>query len=151
MKTARSPAAALAALLLAGCGEATVTALVLPVVPDNGPQFIAAQQAMLDIGCGIPGCHAAIVGNFKVTANPKDPITLDDEYTLTKAFVDLATPDQSPLLTAALAGNPESHVACFKNTEGCAWQIITAWIAGDPPAESVDCTPTASACFSGGE
>lgn len=142
---------ALAALLLTACGEATVTGLVLPVVPDNGAQFLVAQQAMLDIGCGIPGCHATIVGNFQITANPKAPAALDEEYSLTKRFIDLDDPDASVLLTAALASNTQNHVACFKDGEGCAWQIITAWIAGDPPADSVDCTPTPSACFAGGE
>lgn len=138
------------ALALAACGEATVTGLVLPVVPDNGPQFVAAQQAMVTIGCNIPGCHGAIVGNFKVTPNPKDPIALDEEYTLTKPFIDLDAPDDSVLLTAALVGNPGNHVPCFKDAEGCAWQIVTTWIAGGD-ATAVACTPTEGACFKGGE
>ncbi|MCB9527670.1 MAG: hypothetical protein H6701_04595 [Myxococcales bacterium] len=134
------------ALALAACGEATVTGLALPIVPDNGAQFVAAQQAMVTIGCALPGCHATIVGNFKVTANPKDPVALDAEYTLTKAFIDLDAPDASVLLTAALVGNPDRHQPCFKDTQGCAWQIVTTWIAGGDAA-AVACTPTEGACF----
>lgn len=145
-------AAAFTLLPLLGCGEGTVTGLVLPVVPDNGPQFIAAQQAMITLGCSIPGCHAAIVGNFKVTANPKDAATLDEEYGLAKALIDLDAPGESVLITAALAGRAGAgHPVCFADTEGCAWQVITAWIAGDPPADGIDCTPTANACFTGGD
>lgn len=143
--------AALAVGVLAGCGEGAVTGLVLPVVPDNGAQFVAAQQAMVAVGCGLSGCHEAIVGNFKVTANPKSPATLDDEYTITKPFIDLDAPDDSRLLTVALAGVAQGHVICFADTEGCTWQIVTAWIAGEPPADAIDCTPTPSACFTGGE
>lgn len=135
---------------LTGCGEGTVTDVLVPIAVDNGPQFIAAQNAMIAVGCGIAGCHAAIVGNFKVTPNPKDPVTLDDEYSLTRPFLDLDTPDESVLLTAALVGNVGRHVPCFVNREGCAWQIVTAWIAGEA-ADAVGCTPKANACLSGGE
>lgn len=144
-------AAALASLMaLIGCGEGTVTDLLLPISVDNGPQFIAAQNAMIEIGCGAAGCHGAIIGNFKVTPNPKDPVTLDDEYSLTRPFLDLNNPDESVLLTAALVGNPDRHVPCFVDREGCAWQIVTAWIAGEA-ADAVGCTPTTNACRLGGE
>lgn len=148
-------AAALAGLVaLIGCGEGTVTDVLVPIVVDNGPQFIAAQNAMIEVGCGAAGCHAMIVGNFKVTPNPednpKDAVTLDDEYSLTRPFLDLDNPDESVLLTAALVGNVGRHVPCFVDREGCAWQIVTAWIAGEA-ADAVGCTPKANACFSGGE
>lgn len=145
-------AAVLAASMLGACGEGEVTGLVLPVVPDNGPQFVAAQQAMVAVGCGLTGCHEMVVANFKVTANPKAASALDSEYSLTRPFVDLDAPAESALLTVALTGvAPPGHPVCFADTEGCAWQIVTAWIAGEPAADSIDCEPTPSACFTGGD
>lgn len=148
-------------LTLGGCGEGEVTTLILPVSPDNTTQFEAAQGAMLDVGCGIQGCHGTIVGNFQVTG---EPATRQDEYLLTKPLIDQELPDQSDLLRVALAGDPAAvgHPVCFANTEGCAWRIVTAWIA-DPPEDAPDgtpllatsiaetCTPQASACFTGGD
>ena len=141
------------AFALGSCGQGEVTTLLLPVSPDNTTEFIAAQQSMLTIGCGIVGCHGTIVGNFQVT---DDPATRQDEYLLAKPLVDQAAPDDSALLRVALAGDPAAvgHPICFKDTEGCAWQIITAWIAdGDPTASAVamDCVPTENACRTGGD
>lgn len=163
IRSALGVAAALALGGAWGCGEGEVTGLVLPVLPDNGEQFVAAQQAMLDIGCSLPGCHGAIVGNFKVSA---DPGARGEEYLLTKPFVDLRDPDASLLLRKALAQDPAAvgHAICFANTEGCAWRIITAWIRegtfdvdadGNPlvsaTAVAAECTPTPNACRTGGD
>lgn len=139
---------------LAGCGEGEVTTLVLPVSPDNGTEFVAAQQAMLTIGCGIAGCHGTIVGNFQVS---EDPGARQDEYLLTKALIDQAAPGDSALLRVALAGDPAAvgHPICFANTEGCAWRVITAWITDDDAelasAIAATCSPTETACFAGGD
>ncbi len=137
-----------------GCGEGEVTTLVLPVSPDNGPEFIVAQQAMLTVGCGIGGCHATTVGNFQVSENAA---TRQDEYLMAKGVIDQAAPGESALLRVALAGDPAAvgHPICFANTDGCAWGIITAWIADDDAALASSiaktCTPTESACFAGGD
>lgn len=147
----------LAAGLLAGCGEGEVTTLVLPVSPDNGEQFVAARQAMLTVGCGIVGCHATIVGNFQVTDQPG---AQQDEYLMAKKVIDQEAPGESVLLTVALADHPTQvnrHPACFANTEGCAWRILTAWISdpADPEATASaiaeTCTPLELACRQGGD
>lgn len=138
---------------LLGCGEGEVTTLILPVSPDNTDEFGVAQQALLTVGCGIAGCHASIVGNFQVTG---DIASRQDEYVLTRPLIDQAAPAESPLLRVALAGDPAAagHPICFANTDGCAWQIVTAWIADGellPSAVAAGCTPTQTACFSGGD
>lgn len=144
---------------LVGCGEGEVTTLVLPVSPDNTIEFDAAQQSMLTLGCGIVGCHGTIVGNFQVTGAPA---TRQDEYLLTKPLIDQEMPGDSALLRVALAGDPASvgHPVCFADMDGCAWRVISAWIADpdpDPTAAvlasevAAECTPTANACFAGGD
>lgn len=149
--------------LASACGEGEVTTLVLPVVPDNGEQFGVAQQAMIAVGCGLAGCHSAIVGNFKVTGEPG---ARDDEYLLTKAAIDLENPEDSRLLRVALAGDPAAvgHPICYAGPTGCAWQILSAWIRGgtfeedqagnplQPPSMiAAGCMPTPNACFTGGD
>jgi len=147
-------AAVVVSMALAGCGEGEVTTLILPVSPDNGPEFAVAQRAMLTMGCGIVGCHATTVGNFQVSGEPG---AVQDEYLLSKAAIDQAAPGDSVLLRVALTGDPIAvgrHPFCFANTEGCGWRIITAWIAdGEPTASAVAdmCPVTDGACFSGGD
>lgn len=160
---ARAAVAIAAVVTLGGCGEGSVTALALEVRPDNRGEFAAAQQAMLAVGCGQSFCHAAIVGNFKVTGGAA---ASDEEYQLAKAFVNLDDPEQSLLLRVALAGDPAAvgHPICFAGTTGCAWQVLSAWIRqgtfdqdqdGMPliaPSELLpQCAPTPNACNLGGD
>lgn len=162
-RVARAALALAGLAALGGCGEGSVTALVLEVRPDNRGEFAAAQQAMIAIGCGQSFCHAAIVGNFKVTGGAA---ASDEEYQLAKSFVDLENPEDSLLLRVALAGDPAAvgHPICFAGTTGCAWQVLSAWIRegtfeqdqdGMPliPASELlpQCAPTANACNLGGD
>lgn len=156
-------ALALGAVGLVGCGEGEVTALALEVIPDNQADFIAAQQAMLAIGCGQAFCHAVTQGNFKITGEAG---ARDAEYQSAKAAVDLENPEDSILLRVALAGDPAAvgHPICFAGTTGCAWRVVSAWIRGGtfevdqdgqpliPAAELLsECMPTENACNLGGD
>lgn len=143
----------LAALTIAGCGE--VEALVFPERPVSGEVFAAAQDALITVGCSFNGgCHTNIIGNFQVTPNPKGDAALDDEFQITKPFIDLNTPIESELITVALVGAPGTHTKCFADADACAVQKIVAWLeyseTGNSPAPAdIDCQPIADACFSG--
>ena len=136
------------------CGEAKV--IEFSQRP-NRAAFTDAQETLLKIGCASDGtgCHAVLVGDFKVSPFPKEPGDLDTEFVLTKPFLDLDEPENSILMRTALKDDPEAlgHPICFENTETCAFRRLSAWIAysvqGD---ESMDeaCPPTdviENACF----
>jgi hypothetical protein len=125
----------------AGCGE--VESLVLEVRPSQS-EFDDVQTQMLELGCGVPGCHAVVVGNFQVTEPPKSGAQRETEYLLTKAHVNLDAPEQSKLLRIALAGDPEQigHPACYPTDCSCAYQAIYNWIAAPITVDCPgDCVP----------
>ena len=117
-------------VLVVGCGQ--VESLTLPQRPPRD-QFESVQKTMLKLGCSLDGtgCHAVLVGDFKVTPFPKAPNVIDSEFTLTKAFIDLETPDESTLLRSALQGDPRAlgHPICFDATDNCGFKRILAWVA----------------------
>ena len=120
---------ALVASLGAGCGE--VEALVFPERPDNGEAFVAAQDALIAVGCSLNGgCHTNIIGNFKVTPNPKGGAALDEEFQITKPFIDLEDPAASDLPGVATVGDPraQTHIKCFAGPDDCAAQVVVGWL-----------------------
>ena len=124
-----------------GCGE--VESLVLEVRPSQS-EFDAVQTQLLELGCGVRGCHAVVVGNFQVTEPPKSGAQREAEYLLTKGHVNLDAPEQSKLLTIALVGHPEQigHPACYPTECSCAYQAIYNWIAAPITADCPDeCVP----------
>jgi len=144
----------LAGLFAVGCGEAEL--IELPTRPDRA-SFEEMQETLITIGCsaGGGGCHAVLVGNFKVADFPKAPAVTETEYILTKPFVDLDTAEESVLIRTAVRDDPLAlgHAICFENLESCSARRILAWInytgEGDqtmdeacPPEEMIE-----NACF----
>ena len=141
-------------MLSIGCGEAEV--IELPTRPDRA-SFDEMQETLITIGCsaGGGGCHAVLVGNFKVADFPKAPGVSETEYILTKPFLDLATAEESVLIRTAVRDDPLAlgHVICFENLDSCSARRIVAWInyAGEgdetmdeacPPEDMIE-----NACF----
>ena len=124
-------------LIVVGCGEAKV--IEFSQRP-NRELFTDAQETMLKIGCASDGtgCHAVLVGNFKVSPFPKPPGDLDNEFVLTKPFIDLDEPTNSLLMRVALQDDPEAvgHAICFSNADSCAFRRLRAWIAYETPNDS---------------
>lgn len=134
------------------CGEAEE--ITIPTRPDR-TSFDDAQETMLTIGCGVAGCHAVLVGDFKLTEFPKSPTSSESEYLLTKPFLDLEDAENSLLMRTALQDDPNAlgHAICFDSVDSCAFRRLVAWINftadGDqtmeeacPSAEIID-----NACF----
>lgn len=117
-------------MVLFGCGQ--VESLKLPQRPPR-EQFESVQKTMLKLGCSLDGsgCHAVLVGDFKVAPFPKAPNVIDAEFTLTKAFIDLDAPDESTLLRSSLQGDPRAlgHPICFDAKDNCGYKRILAWVA----------------------
>ena len=132
-----------------GCGR--FESIELPNRP-NLDSFGFIQDTLRTSGCSESGCHAVIVGNFRVSPEPASGIEFTDEYQLTKRFVDLNEPANSSLLTVALAGNQNSlqHPVCFMDEDACSYRILLAWITAlgpkDPQPEDINCTPIARSC-----
>ena len=112
-----------------GCGEAEE--ITLPSRPDRA-SFEDMQRTLLTIGCSADGtgCHAVLVGDFKVSSFPKAPADAETEFLLTKPFIDLEDGANSILLRSALRGDllAEGHPVCFSNADSCAYRRILAWI-----------------------
>ena len=143
-----------ATVVLAACGEAEL--IELPSRPDRA-SFDEMQQTLITIGCsaGGGGCHAVLVGDFKVADFPKPPSISESEYQLTKPFVNLDMASDSVLVRTAVRDDPLAlgHPICFESLDSCSAKRILAWInyAGEgdetmneacPPEDMIE-----NACF----
>jgi len=133
-----------------GCGE--VVELELNTRPTTA-DFPSVQQTLTTLGCASARCHLNLNGDFKVSESPKSPAALEEEYLLTKAFINLDSPDESLLLRVSLKGDPatQNHpYLCFENKNACGYQKILAWLSaedGDSPnIDDVECEVIESAC-----
>ena len=110
-----------------GCGEAEV--IELPTRPDRAT-FNQMQRTLIAIGCSAGGCHSVLIGDFKATEFPKTPADSEEEYILTKPFVDLDEAENSVLIRTALKDDPLAlgHPICFANFDSCSARRILAWI-----------------------
>ncbi len=133
-----------------GCGE--VVELELNPRPSTA-DFPAVQEVLTTVGCASARCHLNLNGDFKVSALPKSPATVEEEYLLTKAFVDLDSPDESLLLRVSLKGDPATQThpfLCFENKNACGYRKILAWISAindqAPNIDDIECEPVQDAC-----
>ena len=133
-----------------GCGE--VVELELNTRPSTA-QFPAVQETLTVLGCAEARCHLNLNGDFQVSALPKGPAALEEEYLLTKAFVNLESPDESLLLRVSLKGDPATLThpyLCFENKNACGYKKLLAWITAEdedaPNIDDVDCDPVPGAC-----
>ena len=131
----------IAAIILAvlACGQAEE--IVIPQRPDRA-QFETIRETFIKVGCSQngQGCHAVLVGDFKVGTPADGPAAVENEFFLTKALIDLNEPENSLLIRSALKDDPLAlgHPICFLETS-CAYKRVVAWVGFEGPA---DPTPT---------
>jgi len=135
--------------LIAGCaGE--VTRLEVGERGDDLDRFRTEIQPILqhpaanvDGGvarnCAQAGCHAALIGNLQIIADPTED-ELRENYRLVGAKVDAANPTASILLTDPLCGTSSTLPVCagsshpvssFTGTDDCCYTTLLAWISGE--------------------
>lgn len=147
--SARPFVAAVACVALVGCaGE--VTKLEVGDRGDDLDRFRTEIQPILQHpaangeggltrNCAQMGCHASLIGNLQIIADPGED-ELRENYRLVGSKVDAAEPGRSILLLDPLCGAtstlPEcagySHpVASFTGTDDCCYRTILSWLSGE--------------------
>jgi hypothetical protein len=119
-------------LWLSACGQAEE--IVLPQKPDR-VIFADVRSSLIRLGCSANGggCHAVLVGDFKLGTPDSSPGDTADELQLIKGIVDLESPENSLILRVALRGDPLAlgHPICFDTETSCAYRRVIAWLSYD--------------------
>lgn len=139
---------------LLACGRAEE--IVLPQKPDRA-LFSDVRNSLIRLGCSANGggCHAVLVGDFKLGTPDSNLAETEREFQLTKSIVDLESPGNSTLLRVALRNDPLSlgHPICFDAEVSCAYRRVIAWLSYDGEGDETPdeaCSPSdviENACF----
>ncbi len=150
-RVCRSLCAGALVLAAAACGEVETLTLSQRPSPEDFAQVI--HPMLVSIGCSENGrCHTNVSGELRI-APAAGAGDLEQDFLLVRAFIDLDAPDESPILTTLLRGNPmPTHRPsyCFESVNDCSYRKLRAWIAWsgppDPRPQDIDCDYAAEGC-----